>query len=164
MGRRGPAKTPTALAVLRGERQDRLNLDEPTPADDKPLMPEWVNGDDEWAVRWRQVWERTCAQIGAAKYLHRLDEDMLIQYVTAVVDTERLGRTLLRSPILERDPASGGPKSLTVRREWQGALASALRLAGQFGLTPSSRTAIKAHVVSGATSEDERQSAESLFA
>ena len=164
MGQRGPAKTPTALAVLRGERKDRLNVDEPVPLEEEPTLPPWVAGDDEWAVRWREVWEDTTRRIRGAKYLHSLDEAMLVQYVTAVCDVERLGKALLRSPILERDPASGGPKRLTVRSEWQASLATALRLAGQFGLTPSSRTSIKANVSGAAQSEDERGRAASLFA
>jgi hypothetical protein len=31
MGKRGPAKTPTNIAVLHGERKDRINQAEPKP-------------------------------------------------------------------------------------------------------------------------------------
>jgi len=146
MGARGPAGEPTALKVLKGITDPRrVNLDEPKPPEGKPVMPEWAQGDDEWAVRWRGVFDFSLRQW---PWVLAADEAMFHQYVTSVVDAERLGRALLRSPMLERDPASGGPKALTVRREWQGALKTAQSLAQQFGGTSSSRSALKATLLS----------------
>jgi hypothetical protein len=142
MGKRGPAKDPTALTLLKGVTDKRqLNLDEPKPPEVAVSMPDWAEGDDEWQVRWRQVFTFALSQW---PWVLAADEQMFQQYVTAVVDAERLGRALLRSPLLERDPANGGPKALTVRREWQSALKTAQGLAMQFGGTSSSRTSLKA--------------------
>lgn len=142
MGKRGPAPEPTALKLLKGVTDPRrVNLDEPKTAEVKPVVPEWASGDDEWAVRWRQVFDFS---LGQWPWVVAADESMFHQYVSAVVDAERLARAVLRSPILERDPASGGPKALTVRREWQSALKTAQSLAQQFGGTSSSRTVLRA--------------------
>jgi hypothetical protein len=146
MGERGPAPEPTALKLLKGITDPRrVNTDEPTPPEVKPTMPEWATGDDEWAVRWRQVFAFSLEQW---PWLLGSDEAMFHSYCTAMVDAERLGRALLRSPLLERDPANGGPKALTVRREWQAALKVAQSLAQQFGGTSSSRSTIRATMLS----------------
>ena len=48
MGKRGPAKTPPALAVLRGEtRPSRVNLDAPTPPPVKPHPPDYLDLDSD---------------------------------------------------------------------------------------------------------------------
>lgn len=142
MGTRGPVGEPTALKVLKGITDPRrVNTDEPKPPEVKPVVPEWAKGEDEWQTRWREVF---AFSLGQWPWVLAADESMFHQYVTSVVDAERLGRALLRSPMLERDPASGGPKALTVRREWQSALKTAQSLAQQFGGTSSSRTALKA--------------------
>lgn len=160
MGKRGPAPEPTALKLLKGVTDPRrVNTDEPTPPEVKPTVPEWATSEDEWSTRWRQVFDFS---LGQWPWVLAADEAMFQQYVTAVVDAERLARALLRSPILERDPASGGPKALTVRREWQAALKCAQSLAQQFGGTSSSRTVLKSTLLSpeGVGSE---QGADALF-
>jgi hypothetical protein len=142
MGKRGPAKEPTALTLLKGVTDKRvLNLDEPKVPEVPVSLPEWTAGEDEWQVRWRQVFDFSLRQW---PWVRAADEQMFHAYCTAVVDAERLGRALLRSPLLERDPKDGGPKALTVRREWQAALKTAQSLAQQFGGTSSSRTSLKA--------------------
>lgn len=146
MGERGPAAEPTALKLLKGVTDPRrINLDEPKPPEQKPTVPEWAKAEDEWATRWREVFDFTLTQW---PWVLASDEAMFHSYVTAMVDAERLGRALLRSPILERDPASGGPKALTVRREWQAALKTAQSLAQQFGGTSSSRSTIRSTMLS----------------
>lgn len=142
MGKRGPAKEPTALTLLKGVTDKRLlNTDEPKVPEVAVSLPAWAEGDDEWQTRWRQVFDFSLSQW---PWVRAADEQMFHQYCTAVVDAERLGRALLRSPLLERDPKDGGPKALTVRREWQAALKTAQGLAQQFGGTSSSRTSLKA--------------------
>jgi hypothetical protein len=141
MGARGPKRDPKALTLLKGVTDKRqLNLDEPDVPEVPVTLPDWVEGDDEWVSRWQTVFADA---IGQWPWVRKADERMLWQYCTAVVDCERLGRALLKSPLLERDPANGGPKALTVRREWNAAIKTALSLAQQFGGTSSSRTSLK---------------------
>lgn len=144
--RGGRPADPSGLKALKGiTDKRRVNRDEPTVREEPPIPPAWVDDlPDDVQARWRGLWAETCRQ---GSWLRASESDLLAQYVIAVVDAERLGRALLRSPLLERDPASGGPKVLTVRREWRAAVDTMTRLAREFGLTPVARQALKSSLL-----------------
>lgn len=145
---RGRRPEPRALQVLKGEtRPSRIGTGEVQPPEQKPTLPHWAVGKEQWQVEFRTVWTHTLAQ---APWLFAADQAMLEQYVVAYVDAARLGRALVRSPLLERDPSTGGPKPLTVRKEWQSALKTCLSLAQEFGLTPSARRGLRGTVEAAA--------------
>lgn len=53
MGSRGPNPAPTALRLVRGDRPDRINLDEPLPAAAEVFCPDWVA---DWGQKlWAQL-------------------------------------------------------------------------------------------------------------
>lgn len=151
---RGRRPEPRALQVLKGEkRPSRVGRTEAQPPEHKPLCPTWASGDEQWQVEFRTVWDHT---LGQAPWVFAADQAMLEQYVVAYVDAARLGRALARSPMLERDPSTGGPKPLTVRKEWQSALKTCLSLAQEFGLTPSARRGLRDTVETAAGSSGVR--------
>jgi phage terminase small subunit len=159
--RGGRPADPTAVKLLKGVRPSRINDDEPQVPEQSPTMPDWAADlDGPAGERWRAIWSETLRQ---ASWLRAADQDTLVMYVTAAVDAERLGRALLRSPLLERDAASGGPKTLTVRREWRSAVDAMNRLAREFGLSPVSRQTLKSSLLGDAPSRSHLHAVDSLF-
>lgn len=98
-------------------------------------MPSWANGDEQWQVRFREVWDHTLAQ---APWLFAADQQMLEASCVAHVDAARLGHALMRSPCWSATPAPGA-QGVDVRREWQSVAKTCLSLAQEFWLTPSAR-------------------------
>ena len=47
MGKRGPKGKPTSLRVLDGDREDRINRNEPLPGQGDVVAPEWIVSLDE---------------------------------------------------------------------------------------------------------------------
>ena len=90
MGKRGPRKRPTHLAVLNGERPDRINHDEPHAPDGTPEPP--YDMSDEAA----EVWTYTVDQLRRMGILSTADRDSLVCYCEAVV-THRHATAILRS-------------------------------------------------------------------
>lgn len=157
---RGRRPEPRALQVLKGEtRPSRIGHSEPQPPEQKPTLPAWALGEEQWQIEVRHVWDHTLA---LAPWLFAADQHMLEQYVIAYLDAARLGRALVRSPLLERDASTGGPKALTVRKEWQAALKTCLSLAQEFGLSPSARRGL-ADSVSASTGASVGRVGDDLF-
>lgn len=139
----GRPKKPREVLALEGVTDKRrVNDDAPAVREEPPVVPPWVADlPNEVRDQWMKTWTHTCRE---AWWLKAADSVMLAQYVVAAVDAERLGRALLRSPILERDASTGGPKRLTVRREYLAAADAARRLAAEFGLTTTTRQNLRA--------------------
>jgi P27 family predicted phage terminase small subunit len=79
MGERGPAKTPTALKLLHGERREsRLNRAAPKPRPNRPTMP--ADMSDGAKRVWRRVWR----DFGHTGILTAVDADGLRVYCEAV--------------------------------------------------------------------------------
>lgn len=142
MGRRGPQPTPTKLKVLRGEtRPSRINREEPQPAPNVPTLPADM---DLAAVA---VWKRVMGEFGHTRVITAADADVFRLYCETVARYEEASRLLTRSGPLVKGARSGEYVKnplVQVARDY-GALM--LQLAGTLGLTPSSRTGIKAQAV-----------------
>lgn len=142
MGKRGPAKTPTALAVARGEtRPSRVNHDAPDPPSDRAEPPEYLDLDA------LGVWHRLAPSLEARGILTAWDADVFAAYCTAVVHHRRAVKAvnstnvmLGRGATLHKHPA------LQVVRD-QAALI--VTLGGRFGLTPSDRSQIRLEAPAG---------------
>jgi P27 family predicted phage terminase small subunit len=138
MGRRGPAPAPTALKLLRGERKrDRLNPDEPEPADNDPRMPA------DLPAPARRVWRRVMAEMGAAGVIRAADADVLRVYCECVARYEEASVLLARSSPLIRGARTGelvkNPLHQIVRD-----LGDQVRvLARELGLSPSARAGLR---------------------
>ena len=138
MGQRGPAPTPTALKLLRGEtRPSRIGSGEPQPRSAGPEPPGWLDDDA------RAVWDRTVVELEAMGLAYASDTDALVVYCNAVVTHARAQRLLDRSGVLVR--GTGGqlvrnPATTVISHTAQ----IVARFAREFGLTPAARVSLQA--------------------
>jgi P27 family predicted phage terminase small subunit len=131
-----PAK-PTHLKVLHGDRDDRINHDEPQPAVD--VAPPFA-----LTKAARAVWDRLAPDMQRKGVLTAWDVDLFAELCEAVV---RL-RTARRGS--KRKPESGGVSPM---REYSSALDMVVKLSSRFGMTPSDRS--KLGVDRGGESNDD---------
>lgn len=144
MGKRGPAKTPTNLAVVRGERADRLNTNEPQPAAVEPTPPGWLSDDA------LDVWARYAPDLTAKKVLTAWDVEGFAAFCDAVVRRARASAHLedegevVEVPVFARNGDLAGHR--LERNQWSYAFKDAdsqvQKWGGRFGLTPSERADI----------------------
>ncbi len=149
MGR--PAK-PRGLKLLDGDRPDRINRDEPTPAAAVPVVPAFDLSDEA-----RVVWDRLAPDLIAKGVLTGWDVDAFSTYCATVATYQEASRELAVGGMTARGAAGGVIKS----PYWQimrDAVATMVTLGGRFGLTPSDRAGLK---IGG--SEDRAQGAERLL-
>jgi phage terminase small subunit len=114
MGQRGPAPRPTALKILHGDREDRINRTEPVPSDGEVEPPTWLT---EGA---RERFLRLAPDLHRNAGLAWWDNDMFAVYCDLVDDYAMGTRTrrLRVAPVL---------------RAW----------AREFGLSPAARSGIR---------------------
>lgn len=75
MGRRGPAPTPTALKLLRGEtRPSRINRDEPLPVGELVPIPSDLSPEAQ------AVWRRVLREFGHTGVIRGADGDVMRIY------------------------------------------------------------------------------------
>lgn len=124
---------PTHLRVVRGTRPDRINKNEPKPKKTKPRCPAWLS--DEAKV----VWRRTVKQLELMELLFEADQDIIVAYSNAVVNYQRATELVDRSGVLIKGRRDGVVTNPAVRVQ-RDAAQLIRQLAGELGLTPSSRT------------------------
>lgn len=137
MGKRGPAKTPTEVAVVRGEtRPSRVNLDAPSPPPTRPEPPEYLD------LEALGVWARLAPTLETRGILTVWDVDAFAAYCTAVVHHRRAVQLVNRAGIVVGRAAATQHKhpALQVVRD-QAALI--VTLGGRFGLNPSDRAGLR---------------------
>lgn len=146
MGKRGPAKRPTNLALLHGEsRPSRVNLDEPVPDQGEISPPDWL-GDAA-----KDVWCRLAPDLIAKGVLTTWDVDSFATLCAAVVVNRQAlenineNGTSCTTPVREM---SDGTVIYDLRKNpaWQVARESTViivTLGGRFGLNPSDRGQLK---------------------
>ena len=133
MGKRGPAKMPTRLKMLHGEkRPERLNRDAPKPFGGLPVMPRGMS------PRAQTVWRRQIKSMGATGILTAVDGDSLRCYCEAV------DRYITAAEMLaEAGPLTVGQKGNDVRHPLAQVVRDNALLIKQFakdlGFLPSAR-------------------------
>jgi P27 family predicted phage terminase small subunit len=143
MSRPGPAPTPTHLRIIRGDRKDRINQNEPKPSKKKkPRVPAWLC--DEAKI----VWKRTAKQLEEMDLLFESDQDILAAYANAVVNYQRATELVDRSGVLIKGRRDGVVTNPAVRVQRDSAQL-VRQLAGELGLTPSSRSRLSVGTESG---------------
>lgn len=127
--------TPTALKLLKGEvNKHRINRDEPQPDDGVPECPT-----KDKAVR--EVWDYTVAQLTRMRTITMADRDALHAYCEQVIQYREAAELLhIEGPYLETGTGLKRHPASMIMRE---AAALIKMYAGQFGLTPSARSAIR---------------------
>lgn len=127
MGERGPAPRPTNLKVVRGEREDRINRDEPQPS--VPVEPPFA-----LTKQAREVWDRLAPDLERKGVLTGWDVDLFAELCEAVV------RLRAKRRAANRKAERGGASPM---REYQAALDMVVKLASRFGMTPSDRSKLE---------------------
>jgi phage terminase small subunit len=143
----GRKPQPTALKVIKGTRKDRINHQEPRLEAREVVPPPHVVGPaldlwNEYAPELIRVGILHAAQVGA--FAEWCVESA--RYVHARAMIAATGGEVVVEPVLNRNREPVGTRQ--VRSEWSrvadAALSASLRLAVQFGLTPSSLSQLRA--------------------
>ena len=139
MAKPGPAPTPTHLRIIKGDRKDRINTKEPKPKKAKPKCPAWLNKEA------KKIWKRTAEQLDAMSLLFEADQDILCSYAIAVVTYQQATKLVDEQGILVEGRRDGSVTNPAVRVQRDQATLIRM-LASELGLTPSSRSRLKAEV------------------
>jgi P27 family predicted phage terminase small subunit len=141
MGKRGPAKTPTQVAILHGYRKDRINHTEPKPAAIEVKPPSWLDTSS------RTVWKNLAPDLIAKGVLTAWDVEAFANWCDAVTRRRRAARALrdegevVEAPVFNKNGEQTGVRH--VRNQWllvlRDADAQVQRYGARFGLTPSDR-------------------------
>lgn len=145
MGKRGIAPAPTALKLLNGVRPDRINHDEPRPANGEIRCPSWMS------AAGKRVWRRLAPDLIAKKVLTLWDVDEFADVCELVAlnqlafkDLDKNGLVLT---VVERELRDGTIVYRTTKNpNWQVARESTellVKVGGRFGLNPSDRQQLK---------------------
>ncbi|KLL11625.1 hypothetical protein BL254_10460 [Protofrankia sp. BMG5.30] len=141
MGKRGPAKTPTQVAILHGYRKDRINTAEPRPAAVEVKPPSWLD------TSARTVWKHLAPDLIAKQILTGWDVEAFACWCDAVVRRRRAARALrdegeiIEAPVFNKNGEQTGVR--LAANPWLLVLnqadAQVQRYGARFGLTPSDR-------------------------
>ena len=140
MGQRGPAPKPTRLRVLHGGHPERVNRNEPQPADLPVEQPDFLSELGE------RKWTDLAPHLEAMGVLTAVDVDLLAAYCETYARWRRVVTMAAKSPpVFKR---GDGEDAVFVRNPiWAQIrdLTAELRvLAREFGFTPSARAGLRA--------------------
>lgn len=141
MGKRGPAKTPTKLTILRGNPGKRpINKNEPKYEDDGVRCPSWL---DPIA---RKEWKRIVPSLKKNGLLTNVDVSELAryckfhsEYLKAIEFLDKNGLVYPRHDDSGRVTGLAKYPHVNISHE---AAMMCHRIAGKFGFTPSDRTGL----------------------
>ncbi len=138
MGKRGPAKTPTKVRLLRGERRpSQINYLEP-----KPTVLEALDPPEDISALARDIWRETVLSLKPTGVLTSADTESLRHYSEAVARYRQASSALERSGLLTR-----GRKGEVVKNPLNQIVRDNADLvrayARELGLTPSARASLR---------------------
>lgn len=156
MGSRGPGKTPTNLALLRGQRQDRINSSSPQPSEVEVKPPTWLTPPA------RTVWKQYAPDLQRKGVLTAWDVEEFACWCDAAARRRRAVRKLaVQGEITEVAvfDKNGKPTGFRVAKNpWLLVLTDAdiqLRAYGtRFGMTPSDRASLSIGEGAGDADDD----------
>lgn len=141
MGKRGPAKTPTQVAVLHGYRKDRINHTEPRPDPIEIKPPAWLDASS------RTVWRNLAPDLVRKGVLTGWDLEAFACWCDAVTRRRKAVKALrtegevIAVPVFNKNGDPTGERM--TRNPWllvmRDADAQVQRIGARFGLTPSDR-------------------------
>lgn len=140
---RGRKKTPTKIKELQGTlKAERVLKNEMNVSlvSEIPQAPEWLSDIA------KSEWVKVCSELFNKKMLHQIDLLLLEAYCNAIslhIETEQLLREKGRIQIFKNpDGSIKHTQSVPYQKIANDALDRALKIATQFGFTPSARTSI----------------------
>ena len=137
MGRRGPPPTPTPILEARGSWRAKARDGEPRLPLSAPACPGWLSAEA------KEEWRRQIAQLKQMGCIARCDRAALSIYCEAWAEFERATRQLEGGMLIAagKDDSEIAPHPLMAIRDR--AADRVLKLAREFGFTPSSRTQLR---------------------
>lgn len=131
----GRPRKPTHLKLLAGEREDRINRNEPTPSIVE-IVPPLPIGDGAQAV-----WDRLAPDLIAKHILTAWDVDTFIVFCDAVATFQECQQLMGRDYLVPGSVPGTLVKSayLRIMKDCADVIA---RFGGKFGLTPSDRASL----------------------
>lgn len=134
MGRRGPSPKPTVLRLLEGNRSKRpINAAEPKPTEGAPAMPSDL---DAYA---RRVWRQTVPELRALGLLTVVDGHSLAAYCRACSQVRACQQVLNVKGLIFKTPSGYIQQRPEISIQHK-AMQLIKAFAGEFGLSPASRT------------------------
>jgi phage terminase small subunit len=142
-----PRTQPTALKLVKGERKDRVNKSEPTPASLEVVPPARVVANAAAMAEWQRL-APDLVEKGVLAFWHvELFADYCVAVALVAEAEEHLAVEgyVVEAPVFDRNGKPTGVRM--VRSEWdrvrQDALSVKERRGSKFGLTPSDAASIK---------------------
>ncbi len=136
MGKRGPAKTPTSLQVLRGNPGKRaVNRNEPKPSTARIAIPKYLNADA------KSAWKKIAPELKKLGLLTVVDVPLLSMLCTELARYWMAEAKLQELGAVE-PAARGGWKPSPYLGILNRASQRITTIAGQFGMSPSARTSL----------------------
>lgn len=147
---RGPKPKPVELRVLHGTAAEKARAEIPQPRRALPRCPKHITGEAA------ECWHRLARELYAAGILSNIDRDALAAYCENYALHLKAGRELAQSSELlkasdEKDRDGnvtrvGGLYQNPWLAIWNKTGETLLKLAAEFGMTPSSRSRVKAEI------------------
>ena len=156
---KGRKPKPVELRVLHGTAAERARAEYPRPRRVLPRCPEHLSGEAE------KCWRRLARELYDAGLLSTIDRDALAAYCSAYARWRRAEEMLAENGEViktaqkedEDGKTSGGN---LVQNPWLAvsnrALEQMTKLAAEFGMTPSSRSRVKAEIAEARQAQPER--------
>ena len=129
---RGRKPTPTALKLIRGEEERRINRDEPKIAKGIGTAPDWL---DDLA---RKEWFQIVPQLEASGMLTQVDTNSLAAYCQVISRLAQAEAYIKENGMFD-ERGKRNDAQITAEKCWQ----AMLKFSSEYGLTPASRARIK---------------------
>ena len=145
---KGRKKTPTRLKELRGTTRPSRTLENEMQVSLVEVLPE--------AAEWlspiaKEEWNKVCVELFNKRMLHKIDLRLLEAYCNAIalhIETEIMLREKGRIQVFKDEEGNvKHAQAVPYQKIANDALDRALKIATQFGFTPSSRSGISSPVV-----------------
>ena len=132
MGARGPHPKPTHLKVIEGERESRINRNEPIPTDGEVIKPEGMSDGAS------AVWDELADDLIDKGCLKPWDIYMFEAFCESV-STYRENRDLLRAHGYTERGAAGGIIKSPYHQIMRDCVQTMAQIGSRFGFTPGDR-------------------------
>ena len=136
MGSRGPAPKPTALRLIQGDHPERINHDEPIPAELEVVCPDGLSDAAQ------AMWDRYTPDMIAKKVLTAWDADTFGEGLEWFVQSRAALRRVRRAGTSIRGTRGtmvANPDFLAAKQS----LEMAMKVLSRFGMTPSDRSQLR---------------------
>ena len=140
MGKRGPAKTPTAILKLHGSRRAEGRTGEPTPPAGRPKCPTFLS---PYA---KTTWKALVPMLDQMGVLSLIDGRTLARYCELWAKWRDLAQFVQKNGTAYEYVTQSGEshwRAFPQAKDLSSISDSLLRLEKQFGLTPSARASLK---------------------